>query len=242
MDYGKIGDAVMRILARTFQELLVNVTDTQGEMKPKNSLGELLQENYSRELTWEYPGTKKQLSIRECYSYAQKMYLQNNPCHAQVILLHEIFEQKQERELVNDAKLDIPQNKVGAIAVLNLDQNAQINILDILDLSSNNKPLDGKYSMEGVNLLCSLFEKFSDEEFKEKMREELGEYDLDKILFEDAKREVKIEMVNKLLVAKFSELPSDYVKKLHSVSMEKLDSIITNAFRLKSLNDLDQYL
>lgn len=236
MDYEKMGDAMIKILARTFQELLTNVVDIQGEIKPKSNLEGLLQENHARELVWEYQDNTKQLSMRENNSYVQKIYLQSNPCHAQIILVDSEEDFSQE-EKPSRATLE---NKVATIAVMDLDKNVAINILDILDL--NNRPADEKANAEGINLLYSLFEKFSGEEFKEKIREELDDYGFEKVFFEDAKREVKIEMVSKLLIAKFSELPSDYVKKLHNVSVEKLDSIITNAFRLKSLNDLDEYL
>lgn len=240
MDYEKIGDAVIRILARTFQELMVNVIDIKGDMKHKNSLDELLQGNYStKELKWEYHDSKKRLSIKLDNDYAQKLYLQMNPCHVQIILLEGALESFQEETMM----IDVPEHEVATMTVVGIDPNMQGNILDILALN-NNKLVEGKSNnaMEGINLLCSLFEKFSDEDFKEKIREELGEYGFDKVLVEDAKREVKIEMVNKLLVAKFSDLPLDYVEKLQGTSVEQLDSIITNAFRLKSITDLDEYL
>lgn len=55
------------------------------------------------------------------------------------------------------------------------------------------------------------------------------------------KKEVKYEIIIKLLIQKFKELPEECIDKIKSLSYDTIETIVTDIFDMKSTEDLKKY-
>ena len=114
---------------------------------------------------------------------------------------------------------------------------------------------------ESISLLYALFDKFGDEEDKNKFKEMIAMTEIGKMIHEDGveegrkegikegkiegkkegKAEGKSEIVIKLLTKKFKKLPEDYINKIKLLSDITLETIATDIFDMKEVQDLEKY-
>jgi hypothetical protein len=90
-----------------------------------------------------------------------------------------------------------------------------------------------------------LFDKFGDDNSKNKFMEVISMTDIGRMLTEEAeargKEEGKAEILTKLLIKKFHNIPDEYKNKLKKLPEKVIDSIITNIFDMTRIEELEKY-
>lgn len=90
-----------------------------------------------------------------------------------------------------------------------------------------------------------MFEKFGDEESRERFREVISMTEIGKMLVEEwkakGKAEGKAELLIKQLIKKFKSLPADYKEKIKALPEETIDVIATDIFAIESIEELGKY-
>lgn len=165
------------------------------------------------------------------------------------------------RELDGDEKLEYLRNKISI--------GEHLSGKDILTLSfiplMKGKESKGKRTLESIELaekipnnkeklqcltiLYALFEKFGDDESRERFRRVVSMTEIGRMLIEEGKAKGieegktkgKVEMLIKLLIKKFKIVPDEYKEKIKLLSEDTIDIIATDIFDLENIEELEKY-
>ena len=107
------------------------------------------------------------------------------------------------------------------------------------------KSSDNEYKYDIESMLYAFADKFLKGKDLEKVKEEISMTELGRMLIEDGiekgKTEGKTDLLIKMLVKKFKNVPNEYREKIKNLPQDTIEVIGMDIFEMNSINDLEKY-
>lgn len=111
------------------------------------------------------------------------------------------------------------------------------------------KETESEYKYDIESMLYAFADKFLTEKDLEKVKEEISMTELGRMLMEDGfnkgvkkgEESGKADLLIKILVKKFKNVPNEYKDKIKKLSKETIDVIGMEIFEMKSIEELREY-
>lgn len=137
------------------------------------------------------------------------------------------------------------------IPLMRGNENRSKRTIDSIELAESIP--NNKEKLQCLTILYALFEKFGDEESRERFREVFKMTEIGKMIMEEGKAKGraegkiegkaagKTEILIKQLIKKFKGLPEGYKEKIKLLPEETIDVIATDIFDMESIEELEKY-
>ncbi|MCI7441817.1 MAG: DUF4351 domain-containing protein [Clostridium sp.] len=107
------------------------------------------------------------------------------------------------------------------------------------------KSSENEYKYDIESMLYAFADKFLSGKDLQKVKEEISMTELGRMLIEDGiekgKTEGKTDLLIKMLVKKFKNVPNEYREKIKNLPQDTIEVIGMDIFEMNSINELDKY-
>ena len=107
------------------------------------------------------------------------------------------------------------------------------------------KSSDSEYKYDIESMLYAFADKFLKGKDLQRVKEEISMTELGRMLIEDGiekgKTEGKTDLLIKMLVKKFKNVPNEYREKIKNLPQDTIEVIGMDIFEMNSINDLEKY-